>query len=681
MRILPFPILVLAIILTACGGQEEPESQPKEPEIQSGFELSNFDTTVSPAQDFNEYVNGNWIKNNPVPASKSRWTAFNEVVERNNKILHEILEECSKKEAEKGSHIQQIRDFYNVAMDSAKLEQEGLAPLKPYLDKVAAIENEDDLLKVLNELHRLGLGTYFQFGYSPDLKNRDKKIGDVSPGRTGLPNRNYYLGKGEKYDNYRSAYKSHVNNMLTICEIENGEQIADDIFNMEYKLSEATMPPEMKRNPDNIYNKMDYGSFKALAPDVNWDLYMEATGAGLPDTVIVTDLNYIKTLNKVLTSTDLQTHKNYLTWFVIAHSSNFLNEALSQEHFNFYGTVLQGRKSRDPRWKRVVGIMNKQLGEVLGKEYVKKAFSESSKERVNTMIDNLQLVFRERLGKLNWMSDETKKRALEKLDAFNRKIGYPDKWQDYSKMDIGTDSYLENYFNTNRFEYNKMIAERNDPLDKTRWGMPPQKVNAYYNPILNEIVFPAAILQNPFFMPDADEAINYGAIGAVIGHEFLHGFDDQGSKFSAKGKFENWWSEQDREQFNGRTDKLVYQFGQFRVLDSLPVNGQLTLGENIADLGGLTMAYYALQKHLEKAGRDTIDGFSPEQRFFIGWAQVWRANYTDDALRMQVLTDPHSPSKYRINGPLSNMPEFYEAFHIKPGAPMCSPDSLRVKIW
>lgn len=671
----------LAFVLVACGGDEEPANDTPEKELSSGVALENFDNGVKPNNDFNMYVNGTWIENNPVPESKSRWGSFNEVHERNNEILHGILERCAKEKGEKGSEIQQIGDFYRTAMDSAKLDADGIKPVMKYLDMVQAVESKEELAKTLCQLHKNGLHSFIGFGYGPDLKNREVKNAQFGVGRTGLPNRAYYEGTGPQYERYQEEYRKHIARVFEIVGIKDGAAIADKMYSMENTLVLSTLTPVERRDPAKRYNKMTYDEFKAIAPSFNWDGYIEATGSEKPDTLICSEPAYFKTFGQVWEKTDLQVLKDYLRFFIVANASNFLGSELEQAHFEFYGKVLQGQKKMDPRWKRVLGIMNRQLGFVLGKEYVKEAFTEDSKKRVNAFIDNLQEVFRARLDELAWMSPETKEKALEKLNAFNRKIGYPDKWEDYSGMEIGTESYLENFYATNRFQYEKMMAERKDPIDKTRWGMPPQTVNAYYNPLLNEIVFPAGILQPPFFYPDAEDAINYGSIGGVIGHEFLHGFDDQGSKFNALGQLNDWWTPEDRAKFTERTDKLVYQFGQFRVLDSLPVNGALTLGENIADLGGLTMSYLALQKYIEQNGNDTIDGFSAEQRFFIGWAQAWRANSTDDALRRLVLTDPHAPPRFRINGPLSNMPQFHAAFGIQEGDPMYRPDSVRVKIW
>ncbi len=651
----------------------------------TGVDTASLNRKAKPQDDFFEFANGGWIKANPIPSTEGRWGSFNVLAERNNDLLRKILEEAAAdKNAEPGSARQKIGDFYSIAMDTLKLEKDGITPALTALKQVDALQQPADLAALLADFHKQGISGFFNMYVGLDVKNNEQYITWFSQGGVGLPDRDYYLKDDEKSRKIREAYVQHLQQMFMLFGASevSAKTDAGYVMELETGLARKSMSRVENRNMEKKYNKYSYAKLKATYPNFNWDTYFELTGlaARKVDTVIVAQPEYFTYLQTLFNS-ELTLIKAYLRWKVISAVSGYLNAAVEKQNFAFYGTVIQGVKEQKPRWKRAVASANSLLGELVAQEYVKVAFSPQSKEKVNQMVDHLREAFRNRINNLEWMSTETKQKALEKLNSFNRKLGYPDKWEDYSKLSVKRDSYLDNYFRAQIFGFEDMVDQLNKPVDKTKWNMLPQTVNAYYSPVMNEIVFPAAIMQPPFFDPNRDDAANYGAIGAVIGHEFSHGFDDQGSKYDAKGNLNSWWTDEDRKKFEERTKVLVEQFNKFEVLDSVFVNGQLTLGENIADLAGLTVAYEAYQMSLKDKKRMIIDGFTPEQRFFIGFAQVWRTHARPEYLRNQVLTDPHSPAQYRVFGPLSNMPQFYAAFDVKPKHKMWLDDNKRVKIW
>lgn len=662
----------------ACNNGEQPKSKETKPSLK-GANIAEMDTTADPCNDFYQFACGTWTKENPVPSTEGRWTAFNIVDERNNKILREILEKAAAvNNAEKGSNTQKIGDFYSTVMDSTARNEAGITPIQPELEKVATLVDTKGMAKLLADQHMHGIGSLFSFGIEQDLKDNDKHAAYFSQGGLSLPDKDYYFNKDEQSTQLREMFKNHVNSMMTKAGMQG--DYATAVIDIETKLASASMNSVEQRDYEKQYNKMSYTEFKALCPNFNWDEYFSGLGISF-DTIIVSQPDFAKNMNSLLKSVSTDSWKKYLEWNILTTTSSKLSAELEQENFAFYGTVLGGQQEMQPFWKRGLKSANRMLGEIVGQEFVKVAFSAESKDRLNHMLDNIMAVLSDRIKALEWMSEDTKQEALKKLASFGRKLGYPDVWKDYANLNIERDSYVQNYFRVAEFEMKKNLKKLNEPIDKTEWGMPPQMVNAYYHPLLNEVAFPAGILQPPFMDAEADDAVLYATIGAVIGHEITHGFDDSGARFNAEGEMKNWWKDEDLANFQALGQKVIDHFNKYEPMEGLHIKGDLTLGENIADFGGLTISYYAYQKSLEGKERMDIDGYTPEQRFFIAYGQVWKANYTDEALRQQILTNPHSPNKYRVLGTLSMMPEFYDAFGCKEGSAMHTPDSLRAVIW
>lgn len=648
-----------------------------------GVDIASIDKTVDPKDDFFMYANGNWIKNNPIPESESRWSAFNVLAEQNNILLKKILEEASQNtEASPESNTYKIGTFYRVAMDTMQIDKQGFLPIQFVMNGIDAITNSNDFIAFIAELQSMGISVFFNSSVSQDVKNSSRYSLYIEQGGLSLPDRDYYLKKDERTESIRKAYMEYIKN---VC-LQYGnyyEGLEKEILMAETALAKSCMTRTERRDMEKQYNPIAYNEMALRFPSINWDVYFNRLGFPRKLTnelIIVMQPEYLKTVNLIF-SEDLKKWKNYLKWRVLTTTAPYLHNKMVMAHFNFYGKTFSGAKEIKPRWKRVIAEANGQVGEIVAQEYVKVAFTPESKARVNKMVDYLSESFKDRIQKLDWMGSTTKEKALEKLNSFTRKLGYPDKWHDLSELIIIEDSYIANFFNSNKFWNAFNLNKFGKPVDKTEWEMLPQTVNAYYNPVNNEIVFPAAIMQPPFFNPDADDAVNYGAIGAVIGHEFSHGFDDQGSKYDAQGNLNDWWTAEDRKLFEERTSKLVNQFNGYEALDSVFVNGELTLGENIADLAGLTVAYDAFQRSLKGTKKKKIDGYTPEQQFFLGFGQVWRGHAREAYTRQQVVTDPHSPAKFRVLGTLSNMPQFYSAFKVKKGDKMWRPDSTRVVIW
>jgi putative endopeptidase len=646
-----------------------------------GIDSAAIDKNVNPGEDFYRYANGNWIANNPVPSTESRWSSFNIVSERNNETLRQILEEAaSDVKAPAGSTKQKVGTFYRIYMDTLKRDQQGSAPVKPLFDKINSISSKSDLIKVVADFHKKGIRGFFNFYISQDLKNSTSYIVYVSQGGLGLPDRDYYTKTDKKSEETRTAYLAHVTKMTELFGMST-EGFSTTILKIETDLANKSMTRTERRNQEKQYNKRSFNQFNADFTNLEFSNYCKLTGVAKFDSLIVSQPEFFSNLNNMIANYSLEDLKAYLKWNVMNTSAGYLGTAFEKQNFAFYGTVLTGTKEQKPMWKKGINAANGIVGELLGQLFVEKSFSPESKKRVNEMVDNIMAAFKIRLTQIDWMSEPTRIKALEKLASFTKKFGYPDKWTDFSKLEIKEDSYIQNYFRSAEFGHRDMVSKLGKPIDKNRWGMFPQTVNAYYNPTLNEIVFPAAIMQPPFFDAQADDAVNYGSIGAVIGHELTHGFDDQGSKYGADGNLKSWWTPEDRKLFEAKTKKLVDQYNAFFVADSLHVNGELTLGENIADLGGLTIAYEAYKMHLTKNPSKIENGYTPEQRFFLGFAQVWKNTVRPEALRQLILTDPHSPGEFRVLGPLSNMPSFYEAFGVQKGQKMYKSDEERANIW
>lgn len=645
-------------------------------------DIKALDKSKLPADDFYGYANGTWEKNNPIPSTESIWGSFSELNEKNRELLKKIIEEAAAdKNALKGSVKQMVGDYYSLAMDTLKLEREGIQPINEDLEKIQSIKNTDGIMEVVAHLQSKGVGVLFGFYVHQDLKKSDEYIPYLSQGGLGLPDRDYYIKTDEESKKIRSEYEKHINALFQLSAVKTSQKASSAVMKIETELANASMTNVELRDEEKLYNKLIFEFLPIKYEGINFNSYFNKLNVRIHQTIIVSQPDFFSKIEEMFKNVPLEEWKIYLSWCLLNDAADKLNAALEKQNFKFYGTVLQGTKEMKPRWKRMIGSTNAALGEAVGQLYVEKAFSPESKRRVNVMVDNLLLAYKERIQNLEWMSDETKKKALVKLASFTRKLGYPDKWKDYSSLEITRESYYKNYAAAQNFEFKRMINKLGKPIDKTEWGMSPQTVNAYYNPSLNEIVFPAGIMQPPFFYPDAEDAVNYGAMGSVIGHEITHGFDDQGSKYDENGNMKDWWTEEDRTKFNQLTTKLVNQINTYKVLDDMSINGELTLGENIADLGGLTISYYAYLKSVQGKKKEVIDGLTPEQRFFIGWAQAWRVSYRKEALRQQVLTNVHAPGNIRAVVSPSNLKEFYEAFNVKEGNKMYRPETERVKIW
>lgn len=643
----------------------------------SGLDLKAMDPSKSPAEDFFLYANGNWMKNNPIPSTEASWGAFNELAEKNRTLLKTILDECAAKtNAPKGSVSQLVGDYYGSAMDTVAIEKVGLTPMKKDLELIQNLKTASEIPALLGLFHLRGYGLLFGVGIYPDLKNSSEYITYISQGGLGLPDRDYYLKEDEKSVALRKDYVTFVNSMMNLAEQKNkNNEMAAVVMKIETALAKASMTNVELRDDEKQYNKFSFSDISMKYPKLGMNQYFAALGISDRNNIIITQPAFFKEVENLFQTVTIQEWKTYLSWSLINTNAVILNKSMEQANFAFFGTRLNGVKEMKPRWKRMVASTNSGLGEAVGQLYVEKAFSAESKKRVNAMVDNLLAVYKTRIEGLDWMSPETKKKALVKLSTFKRKLGYPDKWKDYAGVNITRTSYYDNVAEVSRYEMKRMIDKLGKPVDRDEWHMMPQVVNASYNPLNNDICFPAAIMQIPFFNADADDAVNYGAMGSVIGHEVTHGFDDQGSKYDDKGNLNDWWTETDRKKFDEKTSRLVKQFSDIKVFDDLNVNGELTLGENIADLGGLTMSMEAYKLTASYKENKTIDGFTPMQRFFLGWAQAWRTSYRDESLRNQVLTNVHAPGHIRARVPLTNLDEFYRAFNIQ------KPTTEKVVVW
>jgi putative endopeptidase len=674
-RLLP----VAACALALCAAAATPAAAQEYVANARGLDRRNLDTSVRACTDFYQFANGGWLARNTIPADRSAWGSGSELVERNDSLLHRILEDAARAGAPRGTTRQKVGDFYASALDSARVDALGVAPLAPELARIDALRSTDDLQALLARWHARGMQPLFSAAVEGDLQNSDVNMLYVLQGGLGLPEKDYYLREDEKSAGIRRQYVEHVGRMLALAgaPASEAQAQAERIMAMETRLARASLGAVELRNPANLYRPTTPAEAEQATPGFAWSRYLETIGVRT-ERFSFPHRAFFAEVGAMLAEVPLDDWKAYLRWHLVRDAAPYLSAPFETERFRFYGTVLQGTPQMQPRWKRARGTVDALVGEALGELYVAEAFPPEAKARAMTMIENIRAALGERLRGLEWMGPETRERALAKLATFTPKIGYPDRWRDYSALEIERGDYFGNVARATEFEARRQFARVGQPVDRGEWGMTPQTVNAYYNPLRNEIVFPAGILQPPFFDPTADDAVNYGAMGAIIGHEIMHGFDDQGSQFDAQGNFSNWWTEQDRAEFTRRAQVLVDQYGAYTVLDSLHVNGQLTLGENIGDLGGLIIAYEGLQRALGDGPRTPIDGFTPEQRFFLSFAQAWRGTQRDEALRLQVQTDPHSPRRFRAMGPVSNMPEFAAAFGCRPGDPMVRAEPVRI---
>jgi len=639
----------------------------------TGFDTSRMDTSADACEDFFQYANGNWVKNTEIPPSQSRWGSFNILQESNRDVLHDILENAIKQKAPKGSNIQMIGDFYASCMDEAAIEKAGVKPLDPYLKQIAKIKTADDVKRNVALMHKEGLPALFRLGGGSDPKDSNNVIVNSGQGGLSLPNRDYYVKDDAKSVEIKGKFVEYMTNMFKLLGETPDTAAADakTVMDIQMRLAKASTSPADLRDPDKNYNKIPLADAQAIIPNFSLTEYMQTRGMPAVTVINFGQPGFFKELNTMLTDVPVESWKTYMRWMVLNSSATGLSKAFVDENFNFQGRVLQGTKEQQPRWKRCVQATDGTLGESLGDEYRKVKFTSEAESRMDQMITNLFVAMKSHIEGLAWMSAETKVKAIAKLDAYKRKIGYNKKPRGYAGLDIDRKSYMANNIRANEFQVMRNVADIGKPTDKTRWGMNPPLVNASYNSQNNDITFPAGILQPPFFNFQADDAINYGGIGAVIGHEVSHGFDDSGSKFGPDGNLKSWWTADDRAKFEERAACVINQFNGYEVQPGLNINGRLTLGENIGDLGGLAIAYTALMNSMSgKPAPAKIDGFTAEQRFFLGWAQVWAAKSTAEAERGQVLGDPHSAAKWRVNGPISNMPEFAKAFGCKTGQKM-----------
>jgi putative endopeptidase len=681
----PFALLGLGSLLLLGCANEQPAAVVPELPTTPAFELSNLDSNYSPCANFYQYAAGGWLNSNPVPSTESRWGSFNVLFEENNKKLRTLLESAMQQAgAKKGSIEQLVGDFYYAAMDSNNVEDLGLKPIQVDLDEVEQVENLQDLIQLFAKNKREGGPGIFGYYVGQDSKNSNAYISYISQSGLGLPDRDYYLTEDERSLKIREAYILHVQKMFQLLGDDEDTAVknAKTVMEMETALAKYSMTRTERREVEKTYNKMSVSELDALTTNIKWEAFFNTMNVNGVKEVVVGQPQFLKAADKMLSTTPISSWKTYLRWHVISDAAPYLSSAFVLENFEFFGKTLSGATELKPRWKRAMSAVNGYLGEPLGNLFVKEHFPESSKQKVATMVENLRAVYKNRVNKLDWMSAETKAKAIEKLDAFQYKIGYPNKWKDYSKVEIQRGTYVENLKNVSRFAFNDMVAKLGKEVDRDEWFMTPQTVNAYYSSSRNEIVFPAGILQPPFYNKDADDAINYGGIGAVIGHEFTHGFDDQGSKFDAAGNLNNWWTAEDRKHFEERAQVVVEQFNAYEPIDSMHINGQLTLGENLADLGGLTLAYYAMEKAFEAQEKPAdIDGFTYQQRFFLGWVNVWKNSIRTEELRRRIITDSHSPGEFRVIGPLSNMPEFAKAFDCTAKDEMIRSKEERAVVW
>lgn len=652
-----------------------------------GIQVAHMDKTVSPKQDFFKFVNGSWLANNTIPEDRGTWGSFDELRKTNDKVTLNVLKDAMESgKYNEGTDEYKAMLFFNTAMDTAAINKEGVAPLQLYLDKVADIKNVADLQNFLVEMLPYGMEQFFGYAVFAGLSNSSINAAYLGKSSLGLPDRSYYVDEDADTRAKREAYVKHIARMLELVGIEDATAKADRIMALETQLATAMLPKEEARDMNKLNNPMTVRELQKLTPAIDWKKYFADLSTGEIDTIIVMQPKYMQEVQKVLTSLPMSTIKELLAWNIVNGGAGLLSKELEQANFDFYTTTLTGVKKMRPREERMLSMTNGVLGEAVGKLYVDEVFPPEAKIKAKEMVDNIIAAYRERIGRLSWMSEETKEKALKKLDKMMVQIGYPDKWKDYGSLEVkGFDangSFYQNVLNARKWNFEDKKSNLGKPVDREEWGMAPQTVNAYFHPLYNKIVFPAAILQPPFYDYKADAAVNYGGIGAVIGHEISHSFDDSGARFDENGNLNNWWTKEDKKQFMALGNLLVAQYDAVKPYEDVSLNGRFTLGENIGDLGGVNSAYEGLQMYLEENGRpEKIDDYTPEQRFFISWATVWRTMMREDAMRNKIKTDPHSPGMYRATMPIQNMDEFHITFDVQEGDAMYLKPEERVKIW
>ena len=678
---------VLALSLAACSQNDTPKMDDviqaieSEPAILGTFGVAtvNMDETVNPGDNFFEYVNGTWLENTEIPSDRSTYSSFGKLRDQAEERVRTIIENAANTENPSADE-KRIGDFYNAFLNTDRIEVLGLAPIQADLERISAAETKDDVLMLMADIG-MGLDTPASPYVYIDAKQNDEYIVYLTQSGLSLPNRDYYFDESEKGQEILAGYKALATTMLTEVGVENAAARADAIMAFETALAEGHWSRVKQRNRDLVYNKMSLSELEDMAPGIDWSAMMNAVGLGDQDTLIVREKSAIVNAAKVFADTPVEVLKDYLTVSLMNGHAAYLPKRIDEASFQFYGKLLRGQQEQRPRWKRAVGAINGRLGEVVGKVYVEKHFPPSSKTQMKVLVENLRGAFKDGIDDLDWMADETKEQAQYKLKKFNPKIGYPDKWETYEGLNIDKSDLVGTIQSARKWEWQDSIGQLGQPIDRDEWGLTPQTVNAYYNSILNEIVFPAAILDAPFFDPNADPAVNYGGIGAVIGHEMGHGFDDQGRKSDGDGVQRDWWTPEDAEAYKERAKALADQYSEFEPLPGQNLDGNLGLGENIGDLTGVTMAYEAYRRSLGGKEAPVIDGFTGDQRFFMAWAQVWAIKWREAALSAQIKNGPHSPGEFRANGIVRNFGPWYEAFDVKPGDDMYLPPEQRVKIW
>jgi putative endopeptidase len=674
MRSLLSICLALAVFVPAALAQYATE-KPKHLPV---LNVTSMDTNVDPCTDFYTYSCGGWMKANPIPPDQTSWTVSSKLEDDNKLILRDVLETAAKPDSNRDATNQKIGDYYAACMDEKAIDAAGLKPIQPALDKIAALRSKSGLADIAAQL----VNTNILFGFSSDqdYKNSSEVIAEADQGGLGLPDRDYYFKDDAKSVELRKAYVQHVEKMFELLgdRPAAAKKEADTVLRIETALAKASLTRVERRDPQNLYHRMSRQQLQALSPSFQWNVYMAKVGLPSVTSLNVATPNFFKGMNAEIQKEPLDSWKAYLRWHLVSENAEFLATSIVNEDFAFYGKTLRGQQELEPRWKRCVGYVDNDLGEALGKAFVARTFSPEAKQQALVMVQQIEAAMQKDIDSLTWMTPVTKHHALEKLHAVANKIGYPDKWRDYSALTIVRDDEMGNVLRAREFEFNRQLAKIGKPVDRGEWQMTPPTVNAYYDPQKNDINFPAGILQPPFFDPKSDDAPNYGDTGATVGHELTHAFDDEGRQFDAHGNLRDWWTPDDARQFTERAQCISNQYSQYVIVDDIRINGKLTLGEDVADLGGILLAYMAWQDQTREQKLEPIEGFTPEQRFFIGYAQDWCGNIRDESKRLRATVDPHSPDKYRTNGVVSNMPQFQEAFHCKTGAPMAPANRCRV---
>jgi putative endopeptidase len=677
-----FSMILGVTVLAVAQGPSSAPAHSHGDTSKSNQEIVDVDKSIDPCVDFYQYSCANWMKNNPIPGDHSSWGSFNEVYEHNLAVLHDILEKAAANDPQRSPVIQEIGDFYASCMDETRVNKAGYKPLQPELDRIAAVKDKMQMIEIMSHEELVGPNPLLVFYSGPDFHNAEMSVANIDQSGLTLPDRDYYLKDDAATVEIRKAFVDHMQKMFVLLgeTPEQASKNANIVSKIETALARASMDRTLRRDPANLDHKMNVAQIQASAPNFHLDRYFAASGAPHFEELNVANPDYFKQVNAVIDSTPLEDWKVYMTWQMVNAAAQWLSEDFVQEDFKFQQTIT-GQKELPVRWKRCVNAVDNYLGEALGQPYVEATFGSEGKERMLKMVDKLEKALNRDIGDLPWMTAETKRQALIKLAAIRNKIGYPDKWRDYSKLTVERGDLLGNVLRAGEFESNRQLQKIGKPVDKMEWGMTPPTVNAYYNGSNNEIVFPAGILQPPFFDNSMDDPVNFGAIGMVIGHELTHGFDDEGRKFDPKGNLRDWWTETDAKEFEQRAGCVDKEYSGFVSVDDLHLNGKLTLGENTADNGGVRIALMALRDLMAETKQNsgkTIDGYTPDQRYFLGFARVWCENDTPEVLRLGVRTDPHSPGHWRVNGVVQNMPEFREAFGCQPGQPMAPANACRV---